>query len=96
MEHLEADDWLVTIEKKLDMVQFNDRQKVLYASGQLLGATLEWWNSYIDEPEQPHNIAWKEFKDNFISHFIYVSVTSLNLFVCKNMGFQKLAMKLCA
>jgi hypothetical protein len=23
-------------------------------------------------------------------------VTSLNLFVCKNMGFQKLAMKLCA
>jgi hypothetical protein len=25
MDHLEADDWLKTIEKKLDIVQFNDR-----------------------------------------------------------------------
>jgi hypothetical protein len=59
------------------MVQFNARQKVLYASGQLLGATLEWWNSYIDEHEQPESIVWKEFKENFISHFVPVSVMKL-------------------
>jgi hypothetical protein len=59
------------------MVQFNARQKVLYASGQLLGATLEWWNSYIDEHEQPQSIVWKEFKDNFISHFVPVSMMKL-------------------
>jgi hypothetical protein len=77
MDHQEADDWLTTIEKKLDIVQFNDRQKVLYASGLLLGAALEWWNSYIDEHEQPQSIVWKEFKDNFISHYIPVSTMKL-------------------
>jgi hypothetical protein len=50
-EHLEAEEWITTIEKKFDMAQCNDRQKVLYASGLLLGAALEWWNSYIDEHE---------------------------------------------
>jgi hypothetical protein len=77
MDHLEADDWITTIEQKLDMVQCNDREKVLFASGQLVGAALEWWDSYIDEHEQPHSIVWKEFKDNFISHFILVSVMKL-------------------
>jgi hypothetical protein len=49
----------------------------LYASGLLLGAALEWWNSYIDEHEQPQSIVWKEFKDNFISHYIPVSTMKL-------------------
>jgi hypothetical protein len=35
---LEADDWIKTIEQKLNMVQCNDREKALYASGQLKGA----------------------------------------------------------
>jgi hypothetical protein len=34
----------------------------LYASGQLIGATSEWWNSYINGHEQPESIEWKEFK----------------------------------
>jgi hypothetical protein len=41
-EHLEAEEWIATIEKKLDMAQCNDREKVLYASGLLLGEALEW------------------------------------------------------
>jgi hypothetical protein len=76
-EHLEAEEWITTIEKKLDMAQCNDREKVLYASGLLLGEALEWWNSYIYEHDQPQSIAWKEFKDNFVSHFIPVSVMKL-------------------
>jgi hypothetical protein len=38
MDHLEADDWITTIEQKLDMVQCNDRDKVLFASGKHVGA----------------------------------------------------------
>jgi hypothetical protein len=45
------------------MAQCNDREKVLYASGLLLGEALEWWNSYIHEHEQPQSIVWKEFKE---------------------------------
>jgi hypothetical protein len=77
MDHLEADEWITTIEQKLDLVQCNDREKVLFASGQLVGAASEWWNSYIYEHEQPQSIVWEEFKDNFITHFIPVSTMKL-------------------
>jgi hypothetical protein len=77
MDHLEADDWITIVEQKLDMVQCDDREKVLFALGQLVGEASEWWNSYINEHEQPQSIVWKEFKDNFISHFIHVSVMKL-------------------
>jgi hypothetical protein len=34
---MDADDWLKTIEKKLKVVQCNNREKVLFASHQLEG-----------------------------------------------------------
>ena len=34
---LKADDWLHAVEKQLNIAQCHDQQKVLYASGQLLG-----------------------------------------------------------
>jgi hypothetical protein len=37
MEPMDADDWLKTVEKKLQVVQFNNREKVLLASHQLTG-----------------------------------------------------------
>jgi hypothetical protein len=43
---LEADDWLKAVEKQLNITQCSDLEKVLYASGQLQGATQEWWESY--------------------------------------------------
>jgi hypothetical protein len=59
------------------MVQCNDREKALYASGQLIGAASKWWNSYISGHEQPESIVWKEFKDNFILHHTPVSAMKL-------------------
>jgi hypothetical protein len=32
---LEADDWLRAVAKQLNIAQYDDQQKVLYASGQL-------------------------------------------------------------
>jgi hypothetical protein len=46
-EPLQADDWLRAIERQLDIAQCNDREKVLYAVGQLEGAALDWWESYL-------------------------------------------------
>jgi hypothetical protein len=43
---LEADDWLRAVEKQLNIAQCDDRQKVLFASGQLQGETQDWWESY--------------------------------------------------
>ena len=35
IDPLEADDWLRAVEKQLNIAQWDDQQKVLYASGQL-------------------------------------------------------------
>ena len=42
VDPLEADDWLRAVEKLLMIAQCNDHEKVLYASGQLQGATQDW------------------------------------------------------
>ena len=67
---LEADDWLRAVEKQLNIAQCNDLEKVLYASGQLQGATQDWWDSFqYGRPNAPA-ITWQEFKDNFRSYHI--------------------------
>ena len=43
---LQADDWLHAVERQLDIAQCDDRECVLYAVGQLRGATLDWWESH--------------------------------------------------
>ena len=50
---LEADDWLRTIERQLNICQCDDQQMVLYVAGQLQGAALDWWESYLFA--RPHN-----------------------------------------
>jgi hypothetical protein len=44
---LDADDWLKSIEKMLNIAQCSDREKVLYASGRLTGPATDWWDSYV-------------------------------------------------
>jgi hypothetical protein len=53
---MDADDWLETIEKKLQVVQCNNRENVLFASHQLVGPTTDWWNAYVEAHEEPETI----------------------------------------
>ncbi|CAO2143978.1 unnamed protein product [Urochloa humidicola] len=43
---IEANDWLKTVEKMLNIAQCSDREKVLYASGCLEGTARDWWDAY--------------------------------------------------
>jgi len=43
---MEVDDWLKVIERKLDIIYCNGRDRVLLASHQLIGITLSWWEAY--------------------------------------------------
>jgi hypothetical protein len=43
---LYTDDWLHAVERQLEIAQCDDHEKVLYASGQLQGAALDWWESF--------------------------------------------------
>ncbi|XP_021311846.1 uncharacterized protein LOC110433666 [Sorghum bicolor] len=68
---LEADDWLRAVEKQLNIAQCDDRQKVLFESGQLQGEAQTWWESFeYGRPPNAPAITWLEFKENFRSYHI--------------------------
>jgi hypothetical protein len=56
MEPMDVDDWLKTVEKKLQVVQCNHREKVLLASHQLTGPAANWWDAYVEAHEEPDTI----------------------------------------
>jgi hypothetical protein len=65
VEPVDANDWLKTIENKLQVVQCNNREKVLLASHQLTGPAANWWDVYVEAHEEPDTINWNEFKMAF-------------------------------
>jgi hypothetical protein len=85
VEPMNADDWLKTIEKKLQVVQCNNREKVLLASHQLVGTAAEWWDAYVEAHEEPESINWQELKNSFRSHHVPLGVMNL-----KKMEFEDL------
>jgi hypothetical protein len=70
IEPMDADDWLETIEKKLQVVQCNNREKVLFASHQLEGPAADWWDAYVEAHEEPGTINWQGFRNNFRTHHV--------------------------
>jgi hypothetical protein len=74
---MDTDDWLKTIEKKLQVVQCNNREKVLFTSHQLEGPAVDWWDAYVEAHEEPESINWQEFKNSFRSHHVPLGVMKL-------------------
>jgi hypothetical protein len=77
VEPMDADDWRKTIEKKLQVVQCNNREKVLFASHQLMGPVADWWDAYVEAHKEPESINWQEFKNSFRSHHVPLGVMKL-------------------
>jgi hypothetical protein len=67
---LAADDWLRNINKKLELVTTDDRQKVMLASHQLVGSAGEWWDNYREAVEDPNSIKWDQFQEAFRDYHI--------------------------
>jgi hypothetical protein len=65
---MDADDWLKSIEKKLQVIQCDNQEKVMLPSHQLEGPNVVWWDAYEDAYEEPDNINWNLFKATFRSH----------------------------
>jgi hypothetical protein len=56
VEPMDVDYWLKTIEKKLQVVQCNNRKKFMFASHQLEGSIADWWDAYVEAHEETENI----------------------------------------
>jgi hypothetical protein len=67
---MEAEDWLKSIEKKLEIAQCNDHEKVLFAAHQLFGTTADWWKTYCNSHQNVGAITRNEFKARFRTHYV--------------------------
>jgi hypothetical protein len=72
---MDADDWFMSVEKKLQVVQCNNREKVLLASHQLSGPAANWWD--VKAHEEPKSINWPEFRPTFCAHHVPQGVIKL-------------------
>jgi hypothetical protein len=77
MEPMNANNWLKSVENKLQVVQCNNREKVLLASHQLFGPTTDWWDAYVQAHEEPESINWPEFRTAFHAHHVSQGVIKL-------------------
>src|ERR1041385_2972473 len=64
-EPLEADDWLRSIERKLDTTHVAPNDRVIFAAYFLEGAAVEWWKNYVAMLPDGHIVTWPEFRDAF-------------------------------
>ena len=62
---MEANDWLRAIEKKLNLLQCNDQEKVVFATHQLQGLASAWWDNYVVTRLDATEVTWAEFCQNF-------------------------------
>ncbi|XP_066164336.1 uncharacterized protein [Oryza sativa Japonica Group] len=62
---MEANDWLRAIEKKLNLLQCNDQEKVAFATHQLQGPASAWWDNYVVTRPDATKVTWAEFCQNF-------------------------------
>jgi hypothetical protein len=70
VEPMDANNWLKTIEKKLQVVQCTNRERVLFTTHQLVGPAADWWDAYVEAHEEPETINWQEFRNNFRTHHV--------------------------
>jgi hypothetical protein len=67
---MEAEDWLKSVEKKLEIAQCSKREKVLFTTHQLFGTTANWWETYCNTHLNANAISWNEFKTRFRTHYV--------------------------
>jgi hypothetical protein len=61
----------------MQVVQCNNREKVLLASHQLSGPTANWWDAYVEAHEEPESINCSEFRAAFRAHHVPQGVIKL-------------------
>src|ERR1041385_3880369 len=69
-EPLDADDWLRSLERKLETAHVAPGDRVLFATYFLEGAALQWWENFVAMQPVGHVVTWQEFCDDFRGYHI--------------------------
>jgi hypothetical protein len=67
---LQANDWLKSMDKMLNIAQCSDSEKVIYALGRLTGPIADWWDAYCAAHTAANTITWAEFSTQFRNYHI--------------------------
>jgi hypothetical protein len=67
---MDANDWIKSVEKKLQVVQCNNHEKVLLASHEPSGLAADGRDAYLEAHEEPESINWPEFRYAFHAHHV--------------------------
>ncbi|KAM0911004.1 hypothetical protein ACQ4PT_013787 [Festuca glaucescens] len=76
-EPIVADDWLRTINKKLDTIQAHGEEKVRFAAHQLEGPAAEWWDNYQITYPDIAAITWDQFQKAFRTAHVASGIIAL-------------------
>jgi hypothetical protein len=74
---MDAEYWLRTVERELHTAQCDDKEKVLYGSRLLRGATQSWWESYLAIHANPDTITREEFRDSFRHYHVLAGLMTV-------------------
>jgi hypothetical protein len=77
VESIDTDDWLKSMEKRLQVVQCNNCENVMQACQQLLGPAADWWDAYVEAHVEYERINWPEFRATFRVHHVSQGVIKL-------------------
>ena len=70
IDPLEAHDWLLEVEKKLETIGCSDEEKVRYAAHQLTGLAGAGWSNFKHNRAKNEPITWAVFKQAFTLAFV--------------------------
>src|SRR4051812_29901015 len=74
VDPLEADDWIRTMEKKLDIARCEEQDKVPFATHYLEGYAAIWWDNTKEVWPLEEDITWERFKEKFYTYHIPTGV----------------------
>jgi hypothetical protein len=64
-EPMDAKDWLLDTERKLNTVNYNDGEKIRYATHLLCGPAAAWWDNIVAIHPPGKVFTWEDFKKKF-------------------------------
>jgi hypothetical protein len=74
---MDVEDWLKSVEKKLEIAQCSDHERVPFVAHQLFGTATDWWETYHNTYLSTEIISWNEFKTHFRTHYVPRSTLKL-------------------
>ncbi|KAK1697276.1 hypothetical protein QYE76_013973 [Lolium multiflorum] len=76
-EPMDAEDWLMDMERKLKTVGCNDEEKIRYTTYLLSGPAASWWENLVAVHPPDKVFTWEEFKKKFRDAHVPDSVVEL-------------------